>query len=243
MLRETKTLFGKHKLGYLWALISAMFQVGVFWAIRDFGGFHPPHGMSTPAFLLGGFIPYNIFSQSLIGGMNAVGGNKALLAYPQVFSLDIIVGRTALQVAMQSVVFILLLFLAQVLGESVTVIDTGAILIAFFAASLLGFGFGTLCSALNLMWPATSQIIPMLVRVLFFTSGLFFAVVDLPAKALDVIVYNPVSHFIVLTRSGFVFDYGENFVDLQYLFGFSVVILALGLLLERYSRHYLDRVI
>jgi capsular polysaccharide transport system permease protein len=29
MLRETKTLFGKHKLGYLWALINAAFSIGV----------------------------------------------------------------------------------------------------------------------------------------------------------------------------------------------------------------------
>ena len=44
MLRETKTLFGKHKLGYMWALINAAFSIGIFWAIRDFGGFLAPHG-------------------------------------------------------------------------------------------------------------------------------------------------------------------------------------------------------
>ena len=243
MLRETKTLFGKHKLGYLWAVINAAFQVGVFWVIREVAGFHPPHGMSTPAFLLGGFVPFYIFSNAVSGGIAAIGGNRALLTYPQVFPLDIIIARTLLQGAMQSVVFILLLGLAMILGHQVMVVNLAAMLIAFCAALSLGFGAGALCSALNLLWPVTSQIIPMIIRVLFFTSGLFFAVVDMPSKALGILFYNPICHIIVLTRSGFIEGYGEKFISLPYLTAFILVMLAFGLLEERYSRLYLDRVV
>ncbi len=243
MLRETKTLFGKHKLGYLWAVINAAFQVGIFWAIREIAGFHPPHGMSTPAFLLGGFIPFYIFSNALTGGVNAISGNRALLVYPQVYPLDIIVARSALQGAVQSVVFVLLLCLAAILGQKVAVADLGAILTALALALILGFGAGTLCSALNLMQPVTSQIVPMLVRILFFTSGLFFALVDLPSAAQDILFYNPLCHIIVLARSGFIDGYGSDFIYLPYLAGFVLMLLALGLLLERYSRHFLDRAI
>ena len=38
MLRETRTLFGKHKFGYLWVVINAVFSIGIFWAIRDLAG-------------------------------------------------------------------------------------------------------------------------------------------------------------------------------------------------------------
>ena len=241
MLRETKTLFGKHKLGYLWAVINGAFQIGVFWAIREVGGFQPPHGMSTPAFLLGGFVPFFIFREAVNGGLNAVGGNKALLGYPQVFPLDILVARTLLQGAMQTVVFVLLFLLALGMGQQMTIVNIASILTAFSAALLLGFGTGALCSALNLMWVVTGQLVPMILRVLFFTSGLFFAVVDLPSRARDILFYNPLSHIIVISRGAFVPDYGARFISLPYLFGFILVMLAAGLLLERYSRHYLDR--
>lgn len=243
MLRETKTLFGKHKLGYLWAIINAAFQIGIFWAIREFLGAKAPHGMSTAAFLLSGFIPFYIFSHAVTGGVNAVDGNRALLVYPQVYPLDIIVARTTLQGAVQSVVFVLLLCFAAIIGQNVVLENVGGILIALVSSLILGFGAGALCSALNLMQPVTSQIVPMVMRVLFFTSGLFFSVVDFPSMGRDILFFNPMCHIIELTRSGFVDGYGEGFISLPYLFGFTLTFLALGLLLERYSRSYLDRAV
>ena len=57
MLRETKTLFGKHKLGYLWAVIKASFLVGTFWVIREVTGFQPPHASSGVSGNAPGLVP------------------------------------------------------------------------------------------------------------------------------------------------------------------------------------------
>lgn len=243
MLRETKTLFGKHKLGYLWAVINASFQVGVFWAIRDVAGFHPPHGMSNPVFLLSGFIPWLIFSNAVTNGMSAIWANRSLLTYPQLFPLDPLLARVLLQSAMQTVVFSILLCVAWGIGQHVSIVNPHAILIALVLAILLGLGGGTICSALNLMWPTTSQLVPMLMRLLFFTSGLFFVVIDLPAAARNILYYNPLTHMIEYTRQGFVAGYGTQYISLGYAFGFALVLLVIGLLLERYARRYLDRMV
>jgi capsular polysaccharide transport system permease protein len=243
MLRETKTLFGKHKLGYLWVVINAAFQVGVFWAIREVAGFQPPHGMSTPVFLLGGFIPWFIFSNGVSDGMSAIWANRSLLTYPQVFPLDPLIARIWLQSAVQTLVFIILLCVAWGMGQHVAIANPHAILVALFLALLLGFGGGAICSALNLMWPTTSQLVPMLMRVLFFTSGLFFSVVDLPAAAQKILFFNPVTHIIEYLRYGFVDGYGVHYISLPYAFSFALLLLVVGLLLERYSRRYLDRMV
>jgi capsular polysaccharide transport system permease protein len=243
MLRETKTLFGKHKLGYLWAVINASFQIGVFWAIREFAGFQSPHGMSTPVFLLCGFVPWFIFNHGLSNGMSAIWANRSLLTYPQVFPLDPLVARVALQCAMQAVVFILLLFVALVTGHQVTLVDPLALFVTFVLATMLAFGGATLCSGLNLMWPTTSQLVPMLIRALFFTSGLFFSVSDLPEKARNFLFYNPLTHLLEYARSAFVDGYGAHYIDLPYAFGFALVFLVVGLLIERYARRYLDRMV
>ncbi len=243
MLRETKTLFGKHKLGYLWAVINALFQVGMFWAIREIAGFQPPFGMSTPVFLLGGFIPFFIFSHGVSDGMSAIWANRSLLIYPQVFPLDPLVARVLLQGAMQTLVFAILMSLAWGLGQHVEIVNPHAVFIALLLALLLAFAGGTLCSALNLMWPTTSQIVPMVMRVLFFTSGLFFSIVDLPLVARSILFFNPLTHMIEYMRSGFVDGYGANYISLSYAFGCALLLLVVGLLLERYSRRYLDRMV
>lgn len=243
MLRETKTLFGKHKLGYLWAVINASFQVGVFWVIREVAGFYPPHGMSTPVFLLCGFIPWFIFNNGVSDGMSAIWANRSLLTYPQVFPLDPLIARILLQSAMQTLVFVILLGSAWGMGYPAAIVNPHALFVALLLALMLGFGGASICSALNLMWPTTSQIVPMLIRVLFFTSGLFFSVVDLPMAAQKILTYNPLTHMIEYMRSGFSSGYGEHYISLPYAFGFALLLLVVGLLLERYSRRYLDRMV
>ncbi|WP_432823814.1 ABC transporter permease [Trichloromonas sp.] len=240
MLRETKTLFGKHKLGYLWALINASFTLGIFWVIRELAGAPAPHGLSMPVFLLGGFIPWYLFNETITGAMNSVGGNRALLAYPQVFPIDIIVARALLHGAMYMCVLVFLLTVAWLCGYVIVLHDPAAMLMALTLALLLGFGVGALCSSFNLMWPTTRLIVPMLLRILFFTSGLFFSVEMAPAYARDILFYNPLSHLIELLRNGMSAGYESRFVFMPYVFGVVLFVLPLGLLLERYSRQFLN---
>ncbi|MBN1141009.1 MAG: ABC transporter permease [Deltaproteobacteria bacterium] len=241
MLRETKTLFGRHKLGYLWAPIQVAYNIAIFWVIRDLAGFQPPPGLSTATFLIGGFIPFYLFSEAVGGNLNAVGGNRALLTYPQVLPLDLLAARTLLNGAMYLCVMLILLIAAYGLGYRVTAPNPELILAALSLTLLLGFGLGCLCSALNLMWPTTGRIVPMVVRLLFYVSGLFFSVEASPAYLKNILFYNPLSHLIEWLRDGFS-GYASPFVDPPYVVGFTLAATALGLLLERYSRRYLDRI-
>jgi capsular polysaccharide transport system permease protein len=240
ILRETKTLFGKHKLGYLWALINASFSIGIFWTLREVGGFHPPLGLSTPVFLLSGFIPFYIYSAAVNTGLSAVNGNRALLAYPQVFPIDLLVARSLLQGAMYLCVMIILLVFAYIFDEGPRGWNPETVFFALFLALILGFGVGALSSSLSLKWPVTERIVPIMNQVLFYTSGLFFSVESLPKSVQNILYFNPIPHIIELTRVGFSWRYESRFVDLIYVNGFLLVTLMLGLLLERYSRRFIE---
>lgn len=240
MLRETKTLFGKHKLGYLWAFINAAFSIGIFWGLRELAGATAPHGLTTPVFLLGGFIPWYLFAETLSGAMSGVSGNRALLAYPQVFPIDILLARTLLHGSMYTCVLAFFLFVAHFFGYPVALHDPGAVLMALALALMLGFGLGAVCSAFNLLWPTTRLLVPMVMRVLFFTTGLFFSVELAPGYVRDILQYNPMSHLLELARNGLSAGYESHFVDLDYVYGFILVAIAAGLLLERYSRRFMN---
>lgn len=241
MLRETKTLFGRHRLGYLWAFIQAAFMIGVFWVLRSWGNFHPPFGFSTPVFLISGFIPWYFFSETVSRAMNAIPGNQALLAYPQVFPIDLIVARTLLVGATYFCVMVIFLVLLAFYGFQIALAKPALILLALAVALALGFGVGAICSACNVMLPTTARVVPMGLRVLFFTSGLFYSVSEMPLAIQRILFFNPVAHAIELLRSGLSASYPDRFVSYPYVAGFVLVSLALGLLLERYSRHFIDR--
>jgi capsular polysaccharide transport system permease protein len=241
MLRETKTLFGRHKLGYLWALINTSFSIGVFWALREVGGFTTPQGISLPVFLVGGFIPWFTFSNTVSGAMNGVSGNRALLAYPQVFPLDIFLARALLQGAMNLCVLVILLIAAYYSGYLVFISDPMAMLFSLALALILGLGVGAIASAFTLMWPTTQLIMPMILRVLFFTSGLFFSVEYAPIYVQEILFYNPISHLVETLRYGMSNGYGRDFASIPYALWFALSSVFIGLLLEKYSRKYLDQ--
>lgn len=241
MLRETKTIFGKHKLGYLWVFIQAAFTIGIFWVIRGGfrGGAQLHFGLAMPVFLLGGFIPWFLISESVTASLNAIGGNRALLSYPQVFPIDLLIARTLLISATYFCVMVLWLLVIRLFGYVAPLHEPARIFLALGLGVLLGFGVGAICSSLNLILPTTARIVPIIVRILFFTSGLFFSVGELPLKLQDILFFNPIVHIIELMRSGFSDTYPATFVSMSYVMGWVMTALAIGLLLERYSRNYI----
>jgi capsular polysaccharide transport system permease protein len=134
---------------------------------------------------------------------------------------------------------VLWLLVIRLFGYVAPLHEPAKILLALGMASLLGFGVGAIGSSLNLMLPTTARIVPMLLRLLFFTSGLFFSVSELPLKLQNILFFNPIAHIIELMRSGFSSTYPARFVSVSYVAGWVMASLAVGMLLERYSRNYI----
>ena len=70
----------------------------------------------------------------------------------------------------------ILLVLANIFGEGPQGWNPETVFLALFLALVLGFGVGAICSSLNLIWPVTDRIVPIINQVLFYISGLFFSV-------------------------------------------------------------------
>ncbi len=236
ILREVHTIYGLSKLGYLWAVLQSAFGVGVFWAIRTFVGVGAPHGMPIVFYLLVGFTIWNLFNGTIMKCMSAVKGNKALLTFPQVTPLDLMVARTIVVWLTQTLSFFLIAFCAVSYGVTVPIASPGALLFISIVAPILALGFGLLFSSLAVLWPTLERIVPMMFRVLFFTSGVFFSTTNLSQHVASVLLYNPILQFIEITREGISVSYRVVGCSYRYVFWVVLIVLMLGLLFERYVR-------
>src|SRR5690606_3667577 len=72
ILREMKTRFGEHQLGYLWALIEPVLWVGTFLGMFYVVGRTAPNGMDTPAFIYTGLLPFIFFRETCARTVAAV---------------------------------------------------------------------------------------------------------------------------------------------------------------------------
>jgi len=238
MLREIHTIYGDTRLGYLWALINNCFSMAVFWGIRSMLGFHPPHGMSIAAFLVSGFALWFIINQTVSRSITAISGNRALLTFPQVTPMDVMLARVVVITATELVAATIIIMASLAFGLQAPEPNWAVLLAALSLAALFGLGLGSLLAALNVIFPLLEKLVPMALRILFFISGVFFSVSRMPPAIQKYVAWNPILQIIEMARQGLNPHYQVAEVDPVYLVLVVLILLTLGLLLERYVRTY-----
>ncbi len=240
ILREIRTTHGSSPIGYIWVLIKTLFQISIFWILREFlRAFTPPHGMTTLSFLACGFLVWHIFSETLQRTLHAVDANKSLLVYPHVLPLEIVLARATVVVATQIVSIGLILLLGIFLGYPVHITRPDLLMVALFLALCLGIGCGFLGATLVLFFPEMNNVIPMLLRIMFFLSGVFFSVTVFVHRFGSWLLLNPVLQCIEMMRTAMSVGYISPYFDMQYLCMVNLAVMTLGLLLERFNHRRL----
>ncbi len=236
MLREVHTINGNSKLGYLWVLVQSVFSIAVFWALRAFMNAHAPHGMSMPLFLALGFGVWSVFNGGINKTMSAVSGNKGLLTFPQVTELDVMVARILVLTATQIVVTAIIIAASVLLGYVFRPGDCLLALVVMVLIPLCALGLGMIVSSLAVFVPVLEKIVPMIMRILFFVSGVFFSVDRFPQYISEVLMWNPILQAVELMRVSLHQGYNVMGLSFDYLVVFTVCALGVGCFLERYVR-------
>ncbi len=240
LLRETRTRFGAYSLGYLWALIEPTLFISTFYVLFTVGERDAPYGMSLFGFLATGVVPYLLFSSSVNRVAEAINGNKALLFYPHVQPLDLVIARALLEVATFGGVFLLLMSVGALAGMPVAVDEPLYVVAGFTLASLLGTGLGMIFCALGQVNKSVERVRGPFIRPFFWTSGIFFVADSLPDIAKAAFWFNPVLHAIELVRDGWYGAYSSNFATPSYALAVALGLGAVGLTLERVVRRRIE---
>jgi capsular polysaccharide transport system permease protein len=233
MLREVRTLYGRHRLGYLWAFFEPITHIGfwfLLWIFVQRG--HVVHDMPPLVFLSCGLIPFFCFKNVAGFVQGAIASNNALLQFPPVKQIDTVISRFLLKSTTMFVVggalFAILIFIGVAGWPS----DPLQVLIASMAMLLLGLGYGTFNCVMCNLFPVYVHFTALTSRILYFTSGLFFVPETVPTPVLNVLQWNPALHGVELFRSGWSALYKSRFATFDYLIFVALVFLLIGLLME-----------
>ncbi|UCH75346.1 MAG: ABC transporter permease [Rhodospirillales bacterium] len=230
LLREINTRFGQYRFGYVWAVAEPITHVVVLSFIFGIRSRTAAEGVEFPIFLATGIIPFVAFRNMVTRTMATVEANRALYTYPQVRPFDTLIARFVLEVVIYSLVFVLFMVGAGWVGFDVAVQDPLVVLVVFLALGLLGLGVGALACVLNDVLPDVAQMVPIILRPLYFISGIFFSVEVIPAEYRVWLLWNPVLHALELIR-GHYFDAIEaHYGDPLYLAAWTFACLSFGLL-------------
>ena len=235
-LRETRMTFGTSHVGYLWAivqpLVSISFLVFLFYLI----GRQAPYGTSLALFFSTAILTLEMYNKLSVSLMRAFTSNKALLTYPMIKRTDTLFARSLL-ICLTFIVINVLFYTALItLGLAPLPQEPEQVILAFMTLLTLGFGVGCINAILYQRFQAWQHIEKLFGRPLFFLSGVFYIPSNLPPEAVAVVKWNPILHVVEWVRSGYYVNYESQVLDLYYLFGFTAIVVLLGLFWERISR-------
>lgn len=240
ILRETKTRFGKNKLGYLWAIIEPSAYVALLLFIRDKMHASIPFGENLFLFLLTGILVYRVFISVAGRALNAISANHALLTYPLVKPLDTIFARIILEIITMLIVLTIFFLLLSVFSNYTIIHHPQRFAFAICALMFLSTGVGVLNAVVSVILPTWERFWGLIKFPLLILSGVFYIPKSMPPMVQNILVWNPILNCVEWIRSASYLDY-DPLLDKSYVLWFSSICLCLGLVLERKYRNTLVR--
>lgn len=233
-LREAIFRLFSSRTAWVWLLLEPLahfaFLSFLFVVIRQ----RSVGNMDIVIWLVLGLTGFFLFRRAATQAGGAIDSNRALFTYRQVLPFDAIVVRAFLEGVIMLATFGVILVILKLIGFSIMPDRPLLLFSAFFGLWFLGLALGILAAVLNEVASESRNILAIVLRPLYFVSGVIFPASRIPVQYRDYFMINPVFHGVEATRSGFSdFYHAVPELNLAYLYQFALVTFALSLLLYR----------
>lgn len=236
MLRDMRTRFFNHGLGFLMVSLWPLAHIGMLLLIYKLFGRTTPFGESLFVFFATGLIPTLTFmyisrfmSLSLIL-------NRPMLGFPVVKVLDIMAARALLEIIAAFVTLFLVFVILLLMGDNPFPRDPVQAVCAYLSLLLLAIGVGSIAGVIAMFMSFFVTIYALFVLLVYFLSGTLFVASALPDSIAYPLSFNPVLHAVEWMRVSYYEGYSDRLLDKAYLIQFGLASLCIGLLLERTLR-------
>lgn len=236
MLRELTTRFGRENIGFLWVMAEPLLfavLVGLLW--RAMKG-PTDYGVDIIAFVVTGYLPLVLFRSSMGRGVKSFTANGSLMYHRQIKILDLLLVRFAIELIGHMMAYLFIGTVLWVLGIFPTPYDIGFLMLGWVYYALFTFSVMLVVAALSEMSETIEKILPVITYIMIPLSGAFYLVSALTPAAGDVVLYSPPVHGMEMMRYGVFGPSIDPRFDYVYPLQFSLICLALGLLLCRVIR-------
>ena len=223
-------------LGILWWVIEPVLYMSVFYLI--FGIIFQRGGEGFVYFLLVGLVVWKWFDSSVRGGMLSLPANAAVIQQvyqpKQVFPVTVLLINTA---KFLLVLLLLLLFLL-ITGKPVA-LSWLALLPLIGVQFLLTLGVASLCATVIPFVPDLKWVVENGLTLMFFLSGVFFDISNVPDKYYAWLMLNPMAVLIDSYRSVLLLAQMPDWARLSWVLLFSCLLIAIAVwVFTRFDRVY-----
>ncbi|MEW6995928.1 ABC transporter permease [Colwelliaceae bacterium MEBiC 14330] len=228
-LREIKSQ-STDKIGLVWAVVSPLIMIAGMTAMRTFmSGGADAHGIPTAIFMVFGMVLIQSFLTIFEKSSSAIKKNKPLYAFRQVQPISSVIGIALFELFVKIFVIFTIVIIAFVIKLEISINYPIAVIINFLQVWLIAVSLGLLFALAACYVPEIKKIQQLFTRPLFFISGIFFSLQDIPPEYWPYLNWNPLLHAVELTRYAAYPAYGNAGVSEFYLNMFTICSVFLAL--------------
>ncbi|SCB50950.1 ABC transporter permease [Rhizobium lusitanum] len=236
MLRDMRTRFFNHGLGFLVQSLWPLSHMIVLLTLYNFAGRSAPFGDSLNVFFATGLVPTLSFMYISRFMSLSVVLNKPMLSFPAVTVTDILFARALLEIIAGALTLLLIIIVLWCTGANPTPVDPAQAVLCYLSTVLLAVGVGTLAGVLVMMFELFVTVYALLCILFYISSGTLFVANQLPSSLAVPLSYSPLIQSVEWMRTAYFENYSDSLVNRGYLVIFGLTCLLLGLGLERLFR-------
>ncbi|MBO1254151.1 ABC transporter permease [Alteromonas sp. 5E99-2] len=216
-VREIRIGFND-RLGLSWAIVQPVLFILVLSTLRGKLDGGSTHGIPTFLFMSYGLVLMQLFLQTFSAASNSIKRAKPLFAFRQVQPISAVVASGIFELFVKLVVAFCLYMFIYFIDMDFEMKDPLFAITIFIEIWFLSLSLGLIFGVANLFVPEIKKLETMLTRPLFFISGVFFSLQDIPKEYWYLLDWNPILHGIELIRFASYDSYGKVGVSSYYLF-------------------------
>lgn len=234
-LREVQVRFGTKRMGYFWAIFDAMAMVFTFASLKYFIAENSMPEVDFSVFLASGFLAFFLWKNIVKKSISAFESNRALFNYKQVKPIDAVFARFALECLVSTMATSLFLIIGLYFDFAVDVQNFNMVILAVVWLSFFGLSVGIFNAVVSSFYPFYSKLVDIVMLPLLFVSAIMYTVDSLPLEVREIILYNPLVHFMEMIHGNYFIVLNTSYVDYEYMMYWTIVPMFLGLFFYKRS--------
>ncbi len=239
VLRDMRTRFFNHGLGFLIVPLWPLAHIGILILIHIIGKASAPFGDSTAVFYATGLIPTLTFIYVSRFMAFSLVMNRSMLNFPIVTMTDVVAGRAFLETIAAFTTLGIMIAILWATGQNPWPVEINSAVSCYLATLFLAYGIGTFIAMISVAAPILLTLYQLLAIALYLSSGTLFVANRLPPPIAYALSFNPLMQCVEWMRTSYYPSYSDQFVSKAYVLTFALVSLFAGLVINRVLRRIL----
>ncbi len=227
-VREIKSK-SKDKLGVAWSVVSPVTFIFALSYVRGRIDGGDTHGIPTFFFMVFGMVLVQFFLGLVESVSGAIKKNKPLYAFRQVQPISSIIAVAGFELLVKFFVIFVIAIVAYFLQFEAQISDLLEVILILLRVWLIALSVGVLFALGACYVPEIDRLRSLAMRPMFFLSGIFFSLQDIPREYWPFLTWNPLLHAVELSRFAAYPQYGSEGVSFYYLDLVTLVLTFLAL--------------